>query len=195
MKTITLSLTLAALAAVALAPTADAYYSRRDVVRCNDNAGGNAAVGAIFGGIAGAIIGGATGNNPGLGAAIGAASGGSIGLGMSCREESAYIENVDRYLDDERYDSPYNWNGGSVAVTRTFQRRDGSLCREYVTNVRTRRGIVTKTEVACRDRGGWNHGYNPRDFREIRDFRRDRHNDRRDDRRDNRRDDRRHGHR
>lgn len=197
MRKLTLALTVAALAAATLVPEANAYYSRRDVMRCDQNAAGNAVVGGIFGAVVGGIIGGATGNNPGLGAAIGAGAGGSIGLGMSCRDEAAYIDNVDRYLDDNRYDSPYSWNGGSVYVTRTFQRYDGVICHEYQTTVATRRGPMTKVEVACRERGGWMHGYHRgfdnRRFREMRDWRRHDRRDRDDRRDDRRRDDHRHG--
>jgi hypothetical protein len=171
MKALTLSIVTLALATSALTPTAEAYYSRQDAVNCNDQAAGNAVAGAVIGGVIGALLG-SQGHNPGMGAALGAAAGGSLGLGLSCREQTVYMDNVDRYLDDDRFDSPYQWDGGSVMVTRSFVRPDGVVCDEYQTSVRTPRGWVNKTEVACRVRGFWVHGFNPQGFRMVRDYRR-----------------------
>lgn len=185
MKALTLSIVTLALATSALTPTAEAYYSRRDVVRCNDQAAGNAVAGALIGGVLGAILG-SQGHNPGMGAAIGAAAGGSLGLGLSCQEQAVYIRSVDRYLDDDRFDSPYRWDGGSVTVTRSFMRPDGVVCNEYDSTVYTPRGPMRRVEVACRERGMWVHGYEreSRNYRVIRDYRRGgRYDDRRDYRR------------
>ena len=145
--------------------------SRRDLVNCNDQAAGNAVAGALIGGVIGALLG-SQGHNPGMGAALGAAAGGSLGLGLSCREQTVYLESVDRYLDEERFDSPCEWDGGSALVTRSFVRPDGALCDEYQASVRTPRGWVNRTEVACREGRTWVHGYDPRGLRLVQDYRR-----------------------
>jgi hypothetical protein len=165
------ALLLMATLTTAIAPqAANAYYTRQDVLKCNDQAAGNTIFAAVLGGVAGALLGNQSGNAA-AGAAIGAAAGGALGLGLNCREQTVYVENVDRYLDDDRYDEPYNWDGGSVIVTRTMSRNDGIMCREYQSTIRTPRGMVTKTEVACRESGRWVHGYDARNFRVVRDYR------------------------
>lgn len=169
MKTTSAALLLFATFAVAATPTnASAYYDRRQVTQCSDNAAGNAIFGALLGGVAGALIG---GRDAGVGAAIGASAGGILGLGLSCREQTVYIDNVDRYLDDDRYEEPCNWDGGSVIVTRSMLRYDGAVCREYQSTLYTPRGPVTKIEVACREGGHWRHGFNPQGLRVERDYR------------------------
>ncbi|MGZ3692985.1 MAG: hypothetical protein ACXWQO_01960 [Bdellovibrionota bacterium] len=139
------------------------YYSRQDLRTCQDE-GQNAVAGAIFGGIAGALLSGALGGDPGMGAIAGAATGGILGLDMSCRDQIVYVDNVDRCLDEGSYNQPYTWRGGQVVVRQKYRRRDGVECREYQSTVRTRGGSVTKSEVACRERGVWMHGYESRDF-------------------------------
>jgi hypothetical protein len=172
MKSLSLPLiALVLLGSIPLAPNADAYYSRREVARCNNNAGETAVVGAVLGGILGGLIGSQNGNNGFAGAAIGAAAGGALGLGLSCREEVIYIQHVDHCLDEEDYRNPYAWNEGSVEITRDFQNRDGSLCREYHARYDSPNGSVQKDEIACRSGNTWMHGYNARDLRVTRDYR------------------------
>jgi hypothetical protein len=137
------------------------YYSREEVRTCRSD-GQDVGVGALVGCGVGmglsAILGNKKAGDLAASCVGGGVAGGLIGaLGsMKCRDRVVYIDNVDRYLDDGRFERPYSWQGGySVIVEKTIYRNDGSVCHVYKSS--TPRG--TYKEVACQSGRGWRHGY------------------------------------
>jgi hypothetical protein len=159
----TLSIALLAVASISSATVpmvaeAGRYYTAREVRECRSDFGetmAGAGIGCAVGIGIGAIFGG-RGGDMARGCVAGGVTGGFIGaLGsMECRERTEYVTNIDRYLDDEDFDRPYRWRGGRVTYVDHVRYR-GMKCTVYETH--TRRGVYT--EMACRTRGGWQHGY------------------------------------
>jgi hypothetical protein len=137
------------------------YYTREEVRSCRAD-GEDVGVGALVGCGVGVglnvLLGNKKGGDIAAGCIGGGVAGGLIGAlsSMKCRDRAVYIENVDRYLDDGRFDESYSWRGGySVIVEKTIYRNDGSVCHVYQSS--TPQG--TYKEVACRYGNSWQHGY------------------------------------
>lgn len=151
-------LAIAGLSALA-APIAEAgrYYTRETVRQCRSDAGDTIGGGLIGGAIGcglGALIG---GNSRGCakGAAIGAGVGLTAGFfgSMECRDRVVYVENVERYFDEGRFERRSRWGNGETEVIKTIYRNDGSVCHIHKTY--TRNG--TYKQVSCRSGRSWQH--------------------------------------
>jgi hypothetical protein len=154
---------LSAVAALSATPTiAEArYYSREEVRSCRvdgEDVGVGALVGCGVGVGLNVLLGNKKAGDIAAGCVGGGVAGGLIGAlsSMKCRDRVVYIDNVDRYLDDGRFEDSYSWRGGySVIVEKTVYRNDGSVCHIYKSS--TPQG--TYKEVACRYGNSWRHGY------------------------------------
>jgi len=169
-------LAVAGLSALA-APIAEAgrYYTRETVRQCRSDAG-DTIVGGLIGGAVGCGLGALIGGNS-RGCAKGAAIGGGVGLAagffgsMECRDRVVYVENVERYFDEGRFERRSNWGRGETEVIKTIYRNDGSVC--HVHNTYTRNG--TYKQISCRSGRTWQHtewddGYERTIIRESRSY-------------------------
>ncbi len=100
-------------------------------------------LGAALGGLVGSQIGGGTGNKIAIGAGVlaGGLAGNKIGSAMDCRDQQYHGRTAQAAFEQERSGSTSDWRNpdsghyGSVTPTRTYQRQNGTYCREFTQSV------------------------------------------------------------
>jgi surface antigen len=113
---------------------------------CTTTEGGvsKTGVGALGGAVAGGLLGEAIGGHTidvVAGAAAGALLGGVIGNVLDQRDRKIAAETAQRSLETSptgytsSWDNPDSGHAGSFTPTNTYQRPDGSYCREYTQEV------------------------------------------------------------
>lgn len=125
--------------------------------------GGKTGIGAALGAAGGGLIGAAAnGGAPGIiaGVLLGGLAGGAIGNALEQEDRRLAHDNAQLALERQRkggttvWKNPDSGNSGSFTPTRTYQRGDGSFCREYQQTItvggQEERGFGT----ACRQPDG-----------------------------------------
>lgn len=137
------------------------YYSVEEVrTRC-ENAGQNTAIGMAAGAALGYLLGGRRLDSTIIGAGVG----GILGYGLSCRQETVFLERVDRQLygRDWDYRRPYYDRDCRVEVVRSgyseVYNGKRRVCRTYRSEFRTPNGWQENSSTACFVNGEWRHGY------------------------------------
>lgn len=120
-------------------------------------------VGAVTGAAAGGLIAAAAGGGPaGIvgGTLLGGLLGGAIGNHLDQRDREAAARATHRALESsrsgqtERWRNPDSGHSGSVTPTRTYQRPDGTHCRDYRQSVQIDGEIHEAYGTACRTPDG-----------------------------------------
>ncbi len=100
-------------------------------------------LGAALGGLVGSQIGGGTGNKIAIGAGVlaGGFAGNKIGSSMDCRDQQYHGRTAQTAFEHEQSGTTSDWQNpdtghyGSVTPTRTYQRQNGTYCREFTQSV------------------------------------------------------------
>jgi hypothetical protein len=170
-----------------------AYYTRQDVVQCQDT-GAFAAAGAIAGGALGVIadIFGGGGRrdrhdrrefrdehrDPAVPIIAGAAAGGIIGARLSCQDKQVYMQRFDQQLSSRDYNRPYEDDRLNFSVLKSGYDRSGNICRTYRVRYATESGREGYDSTACLlprrlvngnwAEAGWVHGFDDGAIADIR---------------------------
>lgn len=152
-----------ALSTLVISSRADAYYTREEVTRC-ENQDVNTGLGALAGVIAGAGIGllasGGQAVFGAVGGVTGAVAGGLIGAGLSCETRSVYINRLDERLTSVDYQRSYEDDRCRIVVLRAGYSPRREYCRTYRMDfVDTYNRWVTEESTACWIGGRWRYGY------------------------------------
>ena len=160
----TVFLPLTALAVLATAASAQAQTQG-----CQDQGalGSNEQVigtllGAAVGGLLGSQIGGGTGNKIAIGAGVlaGGLLGNSVGRSMSCADQMQHGQTAQQAFETQPTGTTSSWQNpdthtsGSVTPTATYQRSDGTYCRDFEQTVTIDGRYETATGTACRQPDG-----------------------------------------
>ena len=120
--------------------------------------------GAVLGGIIGSKVGKGEGQlwATGAGAVLGGILGSSIGRGLDEQDKAMMDRTSQAALEHTTTGSVSSWknpdsgHSGTVAPTRTYQRTDGTYCREFEQYVTVDGVSERATGTACRqDDGSW----------------------------------------
>ena len=141
------------------------------VAQCNSNSGstgGNEVVGTLLGAAVGGLLGSQFGSGDGNAAMIGAGvlAGGLLGnrLGsrLDCEDQRYHGSTAQDALETQRTGTSSSWtnpdtgHSGSVTPTRTYQRADGTYCRDFNQSIVVDGRSEQATGTACRqDDGTW----------------------------------------
>ncbi|MCP5410926.1 MAG: hypothetical protein H6924_02095 [Alphaproteobacteria bacterium] len=139
-------------------PPSARYYERGRYEQ--DCRRGNATAGTIFGALAGGLIGGGVSHGNGGavvgGAVLGGLLGNTIAKDIDCDDQpyafNVYAEGLNGPVG-RRYEWRNGRNYGYFTPTREFRRR-GEVCREFTETTWRGGRRVTRTGVACHERGG-----------------------------------------
>lgn len=118
--------------------------------------------GAVVGGVLGSKVGKGTGNGVaiGVGTLLGAMAGSSIGQSLDHADMMYYNRTSQQALESAPTGKPMAWNNpdsgnsGTVTPTNTFQRADGSYCREYNQSINIGGRVEQAYGTACRQANG-----------------------------------------
>jgi len=134
--------------------------------RENTSGGGNELVGtllgAAIGGLVGSQVGSGTGNKVAIGAGVlaGGMLGSKVAKSMNCQDQSYHNETAQNALENETSGSTSSWNNpdsgaaGTVTPMRTYQREDGTYCREFEQTISVEGSSEQAYGTACRQPDG-----------------------------------------
>lgn len=119
-------------------------------------------LGAAAGGLLGSQLGGGTGNKIAIGAGVlaGGLLGNNLGGRMDCADQTAYGSTAQKALETQpsgtttTWRNPDNGNQAQFTPTRTYQRSDGTYCRDFQQVITVEGRSQTATGTACRQADG-----------------------------------------
>ncbi len=154
-KRIATLLSVVAVAAMLQAPAARAQQD------CSNTSGG-----ALLGMLGGAALGGFLGNKLGgsIGTGVGVFAGGllgnQLGKALTCQDRQQAAQTTTRALETQPSGTTSTWsnpdtgNSGTVTPMRTFQRPDGTYCREFQQTITVGGKQQEAYGTACRQPDG-----------------------------------------
>lgn len=123
-----------------------------------------------LGGIGGAVLGGLLGSQmgsgegrlwaTGAGVLLGAVLGTQVGRSLDLQDQAMMQQTTEASLEHTRTGATSSWRNpdsghtGSVTPTRTYQRADGTYCRDYKQTVNIDGAMHQATGTACRQMNG-----------------------------------------
>jgi surface antigen len=119
-------------------------------------------VGAALGGLLGSRIGSGDGTKVAIGAGVvaGGFLGNRLGSSMDCNDQNYHQQTTQHALETQPAGTAASWNNpdsghaGTVTPTRTYQRADGTYCRDYEQTVEVDGQVELATGTACRESDG-----------------------------------------
>lgn len=119
-------------------------------------------LGAALGGLVGSQIGGGTGRSVAIGAGVlaGGLLGNKVGKSLDCDDRRAQTRSTQDSLEYERTGTTTSWQNpdsgveGSTTPTRTYQRADGSYCRDFTQTITVDGEYQEASGTACRQSDG-----------------------------------------
>ena len=119
-------------------------------------------LGAAVGGLLGSQVGGGTGNKIAIGAGVlaGGLLGNNIGKTMSCADQVQHAETAQQAFETQPAGTTTSWQNpdtdtaGTITPTATYQRSDGTNCRDFEQTVTIDGRYETATGTACRQQDG-----------------------------------------
>ncbi|NKC14305.1 MAG: glycine zipper 2TM domain-containing protein [Gammaproteobacteria bacterium] len=130
------------------------------------SSGGGQLVGALIGAALGGLLGSQIGSGDGTKVAIGAGvvAGGFLGnrvaASMDCNDQRYHQATAQSALETQAAGSTSTWTNpesgrvGTVTPVRTYQRADGSYCRDYEQTIESGGRIELANGTACRGADG-----------------------------------------
>ena len=132
----------------------------------NQGTGGGEVVGTLLGAAVGGLLGSQLGSGDGNKVAIGAGVlaggllGNRIGQSMDCRDREYHGSTAQDALETQRSGTTSTWNNpdsghsGTVTPTRTYQRADGTYCRDFTQSIYVDGRTEQANGTACRQSDG-----------------------------------------
>ena len=119
-------------------------------------------LGAAVGGLLGSQIGGGTGNKIAIGAGVlaGGLLGNNVGSSLSCADQLQHGEAAQQAFETQPTGQTATWQNpdaqtsGAITPVSTYQRADGTYCRDYEQTVTIDGRYETATGTACRQPDG-----------------------------------------
>lgn len=155
-------------AAMATALAAIPPLSRADCPPGQENSSGEIVgtlLGAAVGGLIGSQIGDGTGTKVAIGAGVlaGGLLGNRLAARLSCQDQRYHADTAQNAFESQRTGTTSTWinpdtgHAGSVTPTRTYQRADGTNCREFTQTVDVDGRQEIGHGTACRQPDGTWH--------------------------------------
>ena len=119
-------------------------------------------LGAAVGGLLGSNFGSGTGNKIAIGAGVlaGGLLGNNIGKSMDCQDREYHGEAAQGAFETQPSGTTTSWrnpdsgHAGTVTPVRTYQRADGTYCRDFDQSITIDGHIEQATGTACRQTDG-----------------------------------------
>ena len=119
-------------------------------------------LGAAVGGLLGSQIGGGTGNKVAIGAGVlaGGLLGNNVGRTLSCADQVQHGQAAQKAFETQPAGTSTTWQNpdagtaGTITPTATYQRSDGTYCRDFEQTVTIDGRYETATGTACRQPDG-----------------------------------------
>ncbi len=136
------------------------------LVACTDGAGQKESVGTLLGAVAGGVAGAQFGKGRGqlaataAGALLGAFVGNEVGKSLDRADKVAMGQTVQQSLETAPMGTTSSWqnpdsgNSGTVTPANTFQRGDGTYCREFSQTISVGGRTEEAYGTACRQPDG-----------------------------------------
>ncbi len=149
---------------LSLAVAAPAGYAVND--ECGGSSGGGEIMGTLLGAAIGGLVGSQFGKGTGKSVAIGAGVfaggmlGNKIGESLDCRDRQYNNATAQKSLETQPTGTTSTWvnpdsgHQGSITPTRTWQREDGTYCRDFEQTITVEGKTQQATGTACRQPDG-----------------------------------------
>ena len=136
------------------------------LVACTDGAGQKESIGTLLGAAAGGLAGAQVGSGKGqllataAGALLGAFVGNEVGKSLDRADKVAMGQSVQQSLETAPMGTTSSWqnpdsgNSGTVTPANTFQRSDGTYCREFSQTISVGGRTEEAYGTACRQPDG-----------------------------------------
>ena len=133
---------------------------------CSDKVGQKQGIGTLIGAAAGGVAGAQVGKGRGklvataAGAVLGALIGNEVGKSLDRADQLALQQTTQQSLETapsgttSTWENPDSGNAGSVTPTATYERDDGSYCREFIQTVTIGGRTEEAYGTACRQPDG-----------------------------------------
>jgi len=140
--------------------------AQADNSECGGQTGGGEVMGtllgAAIGGLVGSQIGKGTGNSVAIGAGVlaGGFLGNQIGESLDCKDRQYNNTTAQKSLETQPSGTTSSWvnpdsgHEGSITPTRTYQRDDGTYCRDFEQTITVEGKTQQATGTACRQPDG-----------------------------------------